>query len=92
MYNMYIYIYIYIYIYVCVYVYVYVYAYVYVYVYILGNKVLLVTVTNVIYPVNVDCLFKVFKMQGNVHKIVTFTKQGKSQADILKRPLYIGCI
>jgi len=45
-----------------------------------GNKVLLVTVTNVIYPVNVDCLFKVFKMQGNVHKIVTFTKQGKSQA------------
>jgi polypyrimidine tract-binding protein 2 len=40
-----------------------------------GNSILLVTVTNVVYPVNVDCLYKVFRMQGNVLKIVTFTKQ-----------------
>jgi hypothetical protein len=31
-----------------------------------GNSILLVTVTNVVYPVNVDCLYKVFELFSKV--------------------------
>jgi len=47
-----------------------------------GGKVILVTVNNIVYPVTVDCLYKVFAVKGKfkVDKIVIFTKQGKTQA------------
>eukprot|EP00286_Rhodomonas_abbreviata_P023653 CAMPEP_0181314790 /NCGR_PEP_ID=MMETSP1101-20121128/15010_1 /TAXON_ID=46948 /ORGANISM="Rhodomonas abbreviata, Strain Caron Lab Isolate" /LENGTH=236 /DNA_ID=CAMNT_0023421915 /DNA_START=483 /DNA_END=1190 /DNA_ORIENTATION=- len=44
------------------------------------GRILLVTVTNVVYPVSVDIMHKVFQVCGNIQKIVTFNKQGKVQA------------
>ncbi len=44
------------------------------------SKVLLVTVTNIKFPVNVDVLFTVFNKYGSVLRIVLFPRQLGMQA------------
>ena len=45
-----------------------------------GGKVLLVTISQIKYAVDVSCLHQVFTMEAPVDKIVIFVKQGKTQA------------
>jgi hypothetical protein len=70
-----------------------------------SNHILLVTVTNLVYPVTIDILHQVFSKYGAIHKIVIFSKKGfqaliqmgdKNQAQAAKQALdgqniYSGC-
>jgi polypyrimidine tract-binding protein 2 len=44
------------------------------------NRILLVTIHHVLYPITVDVLFQVFSPHGSVEKIVTFQKSAGFQA------------
>lgn len=44
------------------------------------SSVLLVTITNIKFPVNADVLFSVFNKYGDVQKIIIFEKQQGEQA------------
>lgn len=45
------------------------------------GRILLVTVTNVVYPITVEIVTAVFQPSGPLLKIVTFTKMGKVQVE-----------
>eukprot|EP01132_Coremiostelium_polycephalum_P001528 gene1528-1923_t len=45
-----------------------------------SNEILLITITNIIYPITIDVLFKLFSNYGNVLKILIFTKSGNFQS------------
>lgn len=70
------------------------------------SKVLIVTVTNLVYPITLDVIHQVFSRCGVISKIATFTKQGQyhalveyaemsaaaaSRASLDSQNIYTGC-